>query len=78
MHASSRDSCEGGFVNDADERRLLEEVLFELSVGEGRAYADEIDPFLEDIVRRVAGKLGIAVSDTDARIVAELAYEQLV
>jgi hypothetical protein len=62
-------------VNAAEERKLLDVLLFELSVGEGRAYADEIDPFLEDMVRRVAKDLAIAVSDRDARIVAEMVYE---
>jgi hypothetical protein len=65
------------FVNDLEESKLLDELLFELSVGEGRAYADEIAPFLEDMVRRVAQRLGIAVTDDEVRDLAEMAYEQL-
>ena len=64
-------------MNDLEESNLLDELLFELSVDEGRAYADEIDPFLEDMVRRVAKRLGILVTDDEVRDLAEMAYEQL-
>jgi hypothetical protein len=61
-------------MTDAEERELLDEVLWRLH--DGAYSADEANRKLEAIVRTEAEALGIAVDDEDVRVLSVAAYEQ--
>jgi hypothetical protein len=61
-------------MNHAQELELLDEVLFSLN----DTPLARVDAVLDTCVTNVAHKLSITLTAEDARVIAALAYEQLV